>query len=279
MKILVKILLVLGFIFLSFWNSDIFAVDIDIDYTNNNKSLIIENNYLNDQVETIIWNTSDTPSVWPVVEKNLDMAEKNLDMAEKLWSYEDVEKAKKLVNDIKWTRSECKSPDWITTSILYDKTKQSPFCYSTKENWYSCTSWTCESKWVKWTTLRVYTDWTGTKTWLNLIQSFLSTILWFILKFAAMLAVLAIVLWWIQVSMSMEWESSWPWKDKIIWWIASLVVIFFAWVILNFINPAYFTWWSSSSNSSGSSQVESNNLPIEEPVNNEWNDWSMDSEE
>jgi len=137
----------------------------------------------------------------------------------------------------------CKSSSWISTSVKYSDGQQL-FCYCTKKTWwYSCSwpvsSWSCDNSCSP---MWIYTDWTEKLKWLSLMQSFLWTILTFTLKFWAMLAVLAIVLWWIQVSMTWDWEWGWVWKEKIIWWIASLVVIFFAWVILHFINPVYFTW-------------------------------------
>jgi len=145
-------------------------------------------------------------------------------------------------------KTPCKDPEKIQTSVLIDAKNQDPYCFFTYDWSAFCEAWLCKDLWttkannISSTQLRVFTDGTSWKHWMDLIQTYLSIILSYVLKFWAMLAVLAIVVWWIQVSMSMENESKWPWKEKIIWWIAALLVLFFAWVILHFINPNYYVW-------------------------------------
>ena len=145
----------------------------------------------------------------------------------------------------------CHSANMLSTGIKYDKENQTLHCYCAKDWWYSCDPSLddntcpedCSQIWV-------YNEKISSEKWLSLVQSFLSTILWFVLKFWAMLAVLAIVIWWIQISVQWDWEWWGVWKDKIIWWIAALVVLFFAGVILHFVNPSYYIWWWESNNTS-----------------------------
>lgn len=205
--------------------------------------LTVKNNKLSKEAKSLVddnWKIHDTKEETDAANKKIkDKKIKTLQKNQEDWK--EISKEDKDFLNANWARYECRSKNWLSTSIAYNKNDQSPFCFSEKwKNWYSCVSWECKN-W-NWTTLRVYDEGVAGKTWLGLIQYFLSTILWFSLKFWAMLAVLAIILWWIQVSTSMENESWSIWKWKIIWWIAALLVLFFAWVILNFINPNYFVW-------------------------------------
>ena len=138
----------------------------------------------------------------------------------------------------------------VITSILIDKKEQESVfkCTKPESNWYFCYKAEidpCKDVKCNCSQFFVYKD-SSKVNWkkgLDLIQSFLWTILTYTIKLWAMLAVLAIVVWWIQVSMSGDSDGESPlWKDKIMWWIAALIVLFFAGVILHFINPVYYHW-------------------------------------
>ncbi|MCD5382720.1 pilin [Candidatus Gracilibacteria bacterium] len=137
---------------------------------------------------------------------------------------------------------ECKSQELIATAVKYSS-NQKPFCYFTRADGYGCKSGICKNIGENGTTLRVFPDGTSEKQGINLMQSFLSVILGYVIKFGAMLAVLAIVIGGIQVSMNGDSDGESPiGKDKIMGGIAALVVLFFTGVILHFINPGYFVW-------------------------------------
>ena len=252
MKILIKI--IIGVWIFGFLNGGVFALPwgdfpfSSTTYYNSKEADIIRQIDLEKRTDSEwnVWSTQEEAS-----ESNSDIKENN-EMFAEIKKEEDIEKAKeayknwtasddqkKLLSE-NWASQECKDPKKVQTSVKIDSSQQA-FCFFTKDWNAWCKSWVCSSS-DNWSTLRVFNDSVWSQTWLTLIQTYLSKILWFVIKFWAMLAVLAIVIWWIQISMSMEDESKWPWKEKIMWWIAALLVLFFAWVILNFINPAYYVW-------------------------------------
>lgn len=84
--------------------------------------------------------------------------------------------------------------------------------------------------------------WSEDKSATWLINKYVWMIFTLSIKFWIIIAIWAIVIWWIMVSSSWSQDKMWSWKTKIIWWVVGFLLLILSWVILHTINPLYFVW-------------------------------------
>ena len=75
----------------------------------------------------------------------------------------------------------------------------------------------------------------------DLLNRYVSQLFSIIIKLWVLIAIWAVVVGWIMVSMAW-WESptNISWKDAIIWWVVAFILLILAWLILKAINPIFF---------------------------------------
>lgn len=120
-------------------------------------------------------------------------------------------------------------------------------CYIWKENWTSkfediTDPEKCKAK--KWILVQKLEDSATTSySAIWLLNKYLWMLLNVLIKIWVLVAMWFIVVWGIM--MSKAWaddNKSKSWKDKLMWWLASLLVIILWWVILHTVNPLFYVW-------------------------------------